>query len=554
MLKPRDYQQKSIDNILNKFNNVDRLLYTLPTGGGKTIVFSLLANIWKDKVGGKVLILCHREELINQSCEVLSILGLTYQKILPSTKRVHSMCDVYVAMIETLDRRLKKNNEYLNDITLVIADECHVQVFNKVYSFFGKAKILGVTATPVLLGRHTFFRCKYCKSNYNEMTECCGEEVDEWSSPKKLSETYQDIVVGTTVAKLIELGSLVPEISFVSKNNLDGLKTDSSGDYTSKSLDQVYSTDEAVFNVELNYRELCKGKRTIIFNSSTKVNLKVYEDFKSKGYNVKFYDSVNKNYESRKQIVDWFRSEKDAILCNVGTFVAGLDVKEIECVILNLATKSLSKFIQIVGRGSRPSNEIMKQDFVLIDGGDNISEFGEWSSDRDWEDIFWNGLGKEKPKKIDIEDIQDCPNCGGLYPKKESTCPLCGFTIQPEEKTKQVKESIESTLVLEPIRKIPPPSGIHIYNYTKQQNENIHFAFRILQTRIVDMFKYWRVTKPKYLSAKQKGELDRKIKKHILKPYFHLIKQPDIQNGTHRTIEYLVNKTKDKLEKYYYGK
>lgn len=555
MLILRDYQEKSIESIINKFKYVDRLLYTLPTGGGKTILFSYLTKIWINKSGGKALILCHREELINQSCEVLSSLGLTYQKILPSTKTIIPVCDVYVAMIETLDRRLRKNSDYLSDISLVIADECHVQVFNKVYGFFDKSKILGVTATPVLLGRHTFFRCKYCNSEYDSNTNCCGEEVDEWSKPKRLSETYQDIVIGTTVSKLIETGSLVPEISFVSKNNLEGLKVDSSGEYTSKSLDEVYSTDESVFNVELNYRELCKGKRAIIFNSSTKVNLKVYEDFKSKGYNVKFYDSVNKNYETRKEIVEWFRNEKDAILCNVGTFVAGLDVREIECVILNLATKSLSKFIQIVGRGSRPSDKIMKQDFILIDGGNNIAEFGEWSSDRDWEDIFWNGLGKEKPKRMDVEDVQDCPECGALFPKKELKCTFCGHELEKIDiSSMPKKESEESEDVLTPIRKIPPPSGIHIYNYTKQMDENIHFSFRILQSRIVDMFKYWRVTKPKYLSAKQKGELDRKIKKHILKPYFYLIKKPDIQNGTHRTIEYLVNKTKDKLEKYYEGK
>lgn len=186
----------------------------------------------------------------------------------------------------------------------------------------------------------------------------------------------------------------------------------------------------------------------------------------------------------------------------------------------------------------------------MIDGGNNIAEFGEWSSERDWEDIFWNGIGKPKAKRMDIEDIQDCPNCGGLFPKRSTTCELCGHEIEtPEPKPK--KEVFESEDVLEPIRKIPPPSGKHIYEYTISQQENIHFSFRILQNRIVDMFKYWRVSKPKYLSAKDKGELDKKIKKHILKPYFFLIKQPDIQNGTHRTIDYLINKTKQKLEKYY---
>lgn len=552
MLILREYQEKSIESIINKFKYVDRLLYTLPTGGGKTILFSYLIKIWIKKNKGKALILCHREELINQSCEVLSSLGLTYQKILPSTKKVHYMCDVYVAMIETLDRRLKKNNEYLSDISLVVADECHVQVFDKVYRFFEKSKILGVTATPVLLGRNTFFRCKYCNSDYNELIMCCGHEVDEWSRPKKLSETYQDIVVGTTVSNLIEIGSLVPEISFVSKNNLDGLKVDSSGEYTSKSLDEVYSTDESVFNVELNYREICRGKRTIIFNSSTKVNLKVFEDFKSKGYNVKFYDSVNKNDETRKQIVEWFRTEKDAILCNVGTFVAGLDVREIECVILNLATKSLSKFIQIVGRGSRTSDKIYKDSFIFIDGGDNISSFGEWSSERDWEDIFWNGIGKPKPKKVDIEDVQECDNCGFLMPKNSLVCDGCGFEKEPLVISDK-KEVVLSESVLQPIKKIPPPNGKKIVQYTLSKNENAHFAFRILQNKILDMFIYYRVTIGQYEKAKNNGKLNEKIKKFVQQCYFSIINEPKFKEDSNRTMAYVINKCKEKIERYYYG-
>src|SRR5690606_32523495 len=251
------------------------------------------------KNGKKVLILCHREELINQSCETLVKIGLTYEKVLPSTKRLHHASNVYVAMIETLDRRLKKNPNYLKDVSLVIADEAHVQVFNKVYDYFPDAKKLGVTATPVLLGRDTFYKCPRCRAN-NKDGECCGMESEEWSRPKRMSDTYQDIVVGPSIDFLIEFGQLVKEINFIEHfTDLNDLEVDGSGDFSNKSQDKTFGSDDAVFNVILNYENIAKGKRTIVFNNSTKTNLKVYEQFRSKGYeNVRLYDSVNDSGES----------------------------------------------------------------------------------------------------------------------------------------------------------------------------------------------------------------------------------------------------------------
>ena len=92
-----------------------------------------------------------------------------------------------------------------------------------------------------------------------------------------------------------------------------------------------------------------------------------------------------------------------------------------------------------------------------------------------------------------------------------------------------------------------------VYEYTKSKNENFHFALKVLYSRIVDMFIYYRVTKDKYESAKQSGELITKLRKFIIPVYFYLIKQPDIQTGANRKLDYVIEKTKQKIEKYYYG-
>lgn len=548
-MKPRDYQQSNIDEIIEKFKINDRLLYQLSTGGGKTVVFSFLAKEWIKRTGKKVLILCHREELINQACETLVKVGLSVERVLPNVKRYHHKADVYVAMIETLDRRLKRNPKFLFNVGLVVADECHIQIFNKVYDFFPDAKILGVTATPVILGRDTYWKCDRCQSTSIILDECCNMEMIEWSKPRSLSNVYEDIVVGPSIQYLIDNGSLVKEISFIEKfGDLSNLEVDATGDFSAKSQDDAFGSGDAVFNVALNYEKYAIGKRTIIFNNSTKNNLKVYDQFISKGYNAKLYDSVNDTEGSRKSLVEWFRNTPDAILLNCGVFVAGLDVKEIQFVILNVATLSLSKFLQMAGRGGRPSDLIFKDSFGLIDGGGNIDRFDPWSSDtRDWQKIFFEGIGKDRAKKEAPMNVQECDECGFLYPRSEGVCPNCGHKVPTKEK----KEQSLSESVLVPLEKIPLPNGKKILEYTLRRGENIHFAFKILASQILDQFIFNSVSKELYLSTLANGKLDKRIGELCRKTYFILISAPEFKSDSNRTLSYVIKKTKEKIAKHY---
>ena len=556
-LTPHDYQQDIIDKAMTRISDVNSLLIQAMTGAGKTVIMAFICKCWIDHNNGKILITCHRKELVDQTIDTLAKLNIRAQSYTASTKRKHELVDVYVAMVETVNNRIKKGKFQTEDISLIISDECHIQIHNKVYDHFKDAKIIGFTATPVLMKKIAYSRCKYCHSEYKETsTTCCGHETEEWRKPFAMSEIYDDIIVGPNFDKLHEVGQLVPEISFVRQYaDLTNLKIDAkTGDYTTQSLDEAYGTDNAAFNVLLNYKELCSGKRTMIFNSSTKTNLLVYQKFKEAGLNVKMYDSVNESDVTRTELVKWFNETPDAILCNCSVFTTGFDSRDVEAIILNRSTKSLSLFLQIAGRGGRSSKNIFKDSFILIDGGENIAEFGEWSSDRDWEDIFWNGIGKPKAKKEDPMDLQDCVNCGALFPKSSLTCSVCGYEIEPPDRApKQQGDDIESSDVLQPIRAIPPPNARKIYEYTKSKGENFHFALNVLYLRLVDMFIYYRVTRDKYEASKTSGELDKKLRKFIYPVYFYLMKQEDINNGAHRTLDYVITKAKEKIEKYYYG-
>lgn len=554
MIKPHDYQEEIINKAFDKLNNISSLCIQANTGAGKTVIMAFICKRWIEEKRGGVVITCHRKELVDQTVSTLLAVGLSAQSFTASSKNKHQFVDVHVAMIETLNKRLEKGKFDTTGVTLVISDEAHIQVHSKVYDYFQEAKVIGFTATPVLLKRVTYYKCKYCKNEYQEITDCCGEEIEEWTKPFAMSNIYEDIIVGPNFQKLQEVGQLVPEISYV-KNYADSstLKIDSTGEYTQKSLTDTYGNEESLFNVILNYEELCRGKRTMVFNPSTKVNALVYEKFKEKGYNVKMYDSVNISDVSRTQLVEWFNSNDDAILCNCGVFTTGFDSREVQAIIMNRSTKSLSLWLQIAGRGGRSSIKIYKQDFIIIDGGDNIAEFGEWSSDRDWEDIFWNGIGKERPKKVDVEDVQDCPNCGALYPKNESSCTICGHKIEPTEKSIEKSDKIEESKdVLVSIRDIPPPNAKKIEEYTRRCNEGFNFALKILYRRVVDMFIYYRVSKNQYLSNLKDGRLEVRVRKMIYPCYFHFINSG--LEGSNRTLENVVSRCLDKIKIHYEGR
>lgn len=551
-MKLFDYQEKSVNEAIDLLYKNDKILLQANTGAGKTVMFSYISSEFV-KNGSKVLILCHREELINQTIHTLDKFNVSSQPILPKTKRLKVLtADVYVGMVETVYNRVKKGKFEFDNIGLVVADECHIRVFQKVYPFFSKSKILGVTATPVHTQRLKFWRCNICRDTKNEFFYCCNEDATEWSKPYSFSMDYDDIVIGASMRELIDFGQLVQDRSFIlNYADLSSLKIDpKSGDFTTKSLDEAYANPDASFNVVKNYNEIAKGKRTIIFNSSAKSNLMVYHELIENGVNAKMYDSVNETEDSRKEIVDWFKNEHDAVLCNVGVFTAGFDVKEVEAIILNRATQSLSLFLQMVGRGGRGSDKIFKDHFIVIDGGGNIDRFGEWSDNRDWRKIFFEGIGTEKAKRNDPEDIQDCEDCGALLLKSENECPECGYIV--EKKPKKI-ENIIGEDVVEPVRKIPPPDPKRIYEFVKKNNGDIHMAFRILQSRIVDLFRYHRVSVDSYERAKSTGEMDRKIGRMIRSNYFYFLKCEDIKSDAHRTLNFVISKTKEKIDKYYYG-
>lgn len=542
-MKPYIHQEKSIQEILQHLETQNRVLFCLATGGGKTAVFSFLSKQFIKKTGKKVLIVAHREELINQTANTLRTIGVTVETVVASKKQLNHLSHTYVAMIQTLKKRLQKDSDFVKDVGLIIVDEAHLLMHKEIFEYYPDAKILGVTATPCVLKKISFTKCARCGTIHDTITKCCNIETFEYTRNFTLSEIYEDIIIGRGIVDLIDDGKLVKELVYTTGSlDRNSLKVDAkTGDFE----DQDEQMEKGIFDVVRNYKEIAFDKKTIIFNSSAKMNLLVYEMFRSEGIdNVKIFDSVNDS-ENRKKVLQWFKETPNAILCNVSVFTTGFDEPSVECVIMNRATLSRALYLQCVGRGGRPCENIYKPYFTLIDGGGNVEAFGKWSDEIDWKPIFYGTDQKPKPKKEALDNVKQCVECGSIHAKNLLECPDCGYSEPEKEKTILISGEI-ATLK----DSIPLPDGNKIITYCKKLGKDKNFAWTVLQSQILDLFYYHNVTEGNFINTVHNGKFEMSIRNIIKSPY-QIIQGSELDGGVLRTKAYLVNKIKNQLEKHY---
>jgi superfamily II DNA or RNA helicase len=543
IMKPYPDQEKSINEIMQHFETEQKLLFSLATGGGKTACFSFISKRFVQKYGGKVLVLAHRDELINQTLDTLRKIGVTCESVVSSKKTLNHISSVYVAMVKTLENRLSKDSNFLRDIGLIICDEAHLLQYAKVMEQYPNTKILGVTATPTVLKKVLFTKCSVCQKEYDIIQECCKYETYEYTRRFTLSEIYENIILGTSISQLIYDDRLVREVNYeIGGLDRNSLTIDNkTGDYDSKSSDEYFGA----FDVVGNYEAIAKGKKTLIFNSSSKTNAIVLQSFVDAGYdNVKLFDSVNET-ENRKKVLQWFKETPGAILLNVNCFTTGFDEPTLECVILNRATLSISLFHQMVGRGGRKSNTTYKPNFIVIDGGGNIGVHGKWSDEVDWESHFFGSNEKPKPKREVLDQVKQCSECGVIHAKNILVCPECGFTEKEQIYEEKISKEI-ATLTDE----IPKPNGKKIVDYCIRVGKDKSFAWVILQNQIIDLFIRHSVTLGMYNKAIKNERFEKSIRSIIFEPY-STIQGSQLEGTKLRTKAYIINKIKQKLDKYY---
>ena len=244
------------------------------------------------------------------------------------------------------------------------------------------------------------------------------------------------------------------------------------------------------------YEEIAKGTKTLIFNNGINTSKYVYETFKKAGYNIRHLDNKN-NATERKEILRWFSETPDAILTSVSILTTGFDEPTVETIILNRATKSLTLYFQMIGRGSRILAN--KDSFTVLDMGNNVARFGMWDAPIDWKEIFlFPDFYLENIKNdedIERDFVYEMPD--NLRAKFSKSSNL-SFDVKEEYK-KVFAQGLKSKIVLE--RSLEQHAQICIENskdvydariLAKQLKDDIEYRVRLYSYCIMNNTKNYK--------------------------------------------------------------
>ncbi len=504
------HQKEFLDEILEKLKVVDSVCAQASTGFGKTVVFTELVRV----LDSKTLILVDSEDLVNQTVKTFSKQGIDVGCVMAGNK-IFPQNKVIVAMVKSLWNRRHKMPKF----DYCIIDEAHIWEFNKLFEFIPNCKRIGFTATPVRLKRY---------------------KVDEeFSEVETMSQWYDDIVCGKPISWLMEHGFLIYERNEYIDFDSSGLKTDASGEFTASSLKEVFQSEMYQRSLRKTFDKLCDGKKTMIFTSAIETN-RVYADlFKDK--NIKTYDSKTDG-ESRQDVVEWFRNTPDAVLINTGCFTKGFDICDVEVILMARATKSLSLWIQIAGRGARKTSKIEKPYFLLIDGGNNNEEHGIFSFDRDWKKIF-----SDRQRKSYLVEEHDCEECGTRFDVKLKKCPECGEPIPVKETEEEDDKPVKEFKIKG--QKAKPEFPTLDINFHIERGHSKYDALRVFKKKWVTFLCKFDISENNFKRRIQDGTFRNGFRTYLQPVYLSIIRSI-LKDGKHvkyeSYCEKILNETKSK--------
>lgn len=321
---------------------------------------------------------------------------------------------LYIAMAQTLSRRplIVQQLNTIQPPPLIIIDEAHIGQTSKILSKLdedGAAMVLGFTATP------------------------------DARVAKHLPDTYTDCVVCCQVDDLIQQGFLCSYRHRArDKAGLDMLEL-RNGEYTEESQNKAFNRSE-VYDGIFEDLDRVKFKKAMVFVASIAHAEEMYERLTEAGFAATRYHSKldNASYELAK-----FTELDMADICvSVASLTKGFDYPPIDLIILNRATTSLPLYLQMIGRGSRPTPE--KRHFEVLDYGANWKRHGLYYEDREW-DKMWNMVKRSKGAGKGVAPVVLCPRCESIIPASVKICQYCGCEMPVDEKELEQGELIEVT-------------------------------------------------------------------------------------------------------------
>ncbi len=338
----------------------------------------------------RVLFLVHRREILDQT-----ITTFKKQKV--------DLNLTTLGMVQTLTRHI----ENIPEPRLIIVDEGHralAKSYQRILKQFPKAIVLLFTATPHRTGK------------------------------MQLDQIADDIIVGQSIRELTEKGFLAPFRYFQPPDDFDSklLKRSSTGDYTAESMQQAMST-KIFGHIVKQYKRIASGMQAVVYTYSIDSAVEIARKFNSEGISAIEVDGTTSK-EKRDLAVQKFREQEIKILVNVNLFTEGVDLPNVDCVIMARPTASLALYLQFSMRclNPRPGKTA-----IIIDHANNFKTFGYPDDDRDWKQAIKSG--KQKSKSL-LKDpglsIVTCDYCFAVVKAsevKDGKCPICGKPIKVHE-------------------------------------------------------------------------------------------------------------------------
>lgn len=331
----RPYQIQAQNAILQTWNTgIGKTLLVLPTGTGKTIVF---ANVIAERVrqGDRVLVLAHREELLNQAADKLERavgLGCALEKAQSSC--LDSWYNVVVGSVQTLQSQKRLDRFPRDYFDTIIVDEAHHAIsasYRRVIDHFADARLLGVTATA------------------------------DRGDKRNLGELFETIAYEYTLPAAIRDGYLCPIKALTLPLNIDlaGVKV-SAGDFQAAALGSAL--DPYLEQIAELMREHCANRKTVVFLPLIATSQKMCRILNERGLSAA---EVNGESEDRAELLQRFHDGEFKVLCNSMLLTEGWDEPAVDCIVCLRPTKVRALYAQIVGRGTRlfPG----KKDLLLLD-------------------------------------------------------------------------------------------------------------------------------------------------------------------------------------------
>lgn len=415
----RDYQTELINETRESLRRYRHVICQGPTGMGKGVVLGSIASAAVLK-GTRVLILGHSEEIVKQNARNALRWGAVTAIV--TSRVLKAPTDSCVSMMaQTLQQRVKKEAwlDWLNTFQMIILDECHRAEFNFVFDVIRQnVYVIGFSASPTRYG-----------------------------SQRQLGLDYEAIVTGPSVQRLIDLGWLCRcRLFSLDAPRLEGVEWSAArGDYNLGQMAAKFKSEAKYVGAVENYERICKGQKCLIFCCSSEQTIGITKEFHAHGIDARYclsgdFDEDEDYSGERKEIVDAFRNNEFPVLVNYGLFTTGIDIPDIKVVMLMFSTTSLVKYLQCLGRASRPAPG-KDGTFICLDFGGNYERLGRYEDYREWS--VWH-----KPTAGGgVAPVKECPVCHKLIAVQYGDCPFCGHHFPTRQEV--YKADLEEILAKE---------------------------------------------------------------------------------------------------------